>query len=54
VGRERPYRHAGLRPSLAAAIPNSRFEIVREAGHLPQIEQPEATIRAIDGFLGVE
>jgi pimeloyl-ACP methyl ester carboxylesterase len=40
--------------ALAAAIPNSRFEILREAGHLPQIEQPEATFRAIDGFLGVE
>jgi len=37
--------------ALAAAIPNSRFEIIREAGHLPQIEQPEATFRAIDGFL---
>jgi len=37
--------------ALAAAIPNSRFEIVREAGHLPQIEQPDATFRAIDRFL---
>jgi len=37
--------------ALAAAIPNARFEIVREAGHLPQLEQPEATFRAIDGFL---
>ena len=37
--------------ALAAAIPNSRFEIVREAGHLPQLEQPEATFRAIDEFL---
>jgi pimeloyl-ACP methyl ester carboxylesterase len=40
--------------ALAAAIPNSRFEIVREAGHLPQIEQPEATFHAIDGFLGMQ
>jgi pimeloyl-ACP methyl ester carboxylesterase len=37
--------------ALAAAIPNARFEIVREAGHLPQIEQPEATFRAMDRFL---
>ena len=37
--------------SMAAAIPNAQFEIVREAGHLPQIEQPEATFRAIDRFL---
>jgi pimeloyl-ACP methyl ester carboxylesterase len=38
--------------AMAAAIPNSRFEIVRKAGHLPQLEQPEATFRAIDDFLG--
>lgn len=37
--------------ALAAAIPNARFEIVQAAGHLPQIEQPEATFRAIDRFL---
>ena len=37
--------------ALAGAIPGARFEIVREAGHLPQLEQPEATFRAIDGFL---
>jgi len=37
--------------SMAAAIPNAQFEIVREAGHLPQIEQPEATFRAIDRYL---
>ena len=40
--------------TLAAAIPNARFEIVREAGHLPQIEQPEATFRTIDRFLVVD
>jgi pimeloyl-ACP methyl ester carboxylesterase len=37
--------------ALAAAIPGARFEIIREAGHLPQIEQPATTFRAIDGFL---
>jgi len=40
--------------ALAAAIPDARFEIVREAGHLPQIEQPAATSRAVDGFLAVD
>ena len=40
--------------TLASAIPNARFEIVREAGHLPQIEQPEATFRTIDRFLVVD
>jgi pimeloyl-ACP methyl ester carboxylesterase len=39
--------------AFSAAIPGARFEVIREAGHLPQLEQPEATFRAIDGFLGV-
>ena len=43
----------GYGRALAAAIPGARFELLREAGHLPQIEQPEATFRAIDAFLGV-
>jgi pimeloyl-ACP methyl ester carboxylesterase len=37
--------------AMAAAIPNARFELVSKAGHLPQIEQPGATMRAIDDFL---
>jgi pimeloyl-ACP methyl ester carboxylesterase len=37
--------------AMAAAIPGARFEIVDNAGHLPQIEQPESTFRAIDRFL---
>ena len=37
--------------ALAAAIPDGRFEMILRAGHLPQIEQPEATFQAIDGFL---
>jgi pimeloyl-ACP methyl ester carboxylesterase len=38
---------------LAAAIPAARFELIEKAGHLPQIEQPDATFRAIDEFLEV-
>jgi len=34
-----------------AAFPNGRFEIVQEAGHLPQIEQPAATLSLIDDFV---
>jgi hypothetical protein len=37
--------------AIAAPIPEAHFEIIREAGHLPHIEQPAATFRAIDGFL---
>jgi pimeloyl-ACP methyl ester carboxylesterase len=39
--------------AMAAAFPDARFEIVREAGHLPQLEQPEPTFRSIDAFLGL-
>jgi 3-oxoadipate enol-lactonase len=32
-------------------IPDARFEIVREAGHIPSIEQPETLSRLITEFL---
>ncbi|MFC9327311.1 alpha/beta fold hydrolase [Kitasatospora sp. NPDC057015] len=41
--------HYGRR--LAAAIPDARFVLLAEAGHLPQIERPDATFDAIDAFL---
>jgi pimeloyl-ACP methyl ester carboxylesterase len=31
--------------AFAAAIPNSRFELIAECGHLPQIEQAETSPR---------
>jgi len=37
--------------STAELIEGSRFEIVANAGHLPCIEQPEATVALIKGFL---
>jgi 3-oxoadipate enol-lactonase len=36
----------------AASIRGARFEIIRGAGHIPCVEQPEATARLITGFLG--
>jgi pimeloyl-ACP methyl ester carboxylesterase len=33
-------------------MPNGRFELIAKAGHLPQIEQPQATFAAIDAFVG--
>jgi pimeloyl-ACP methyl ester carboxylesterase len=39
--------------AYAAAIPNARFEIVSEAGHLPWLEQAAETFRAIDRFAAV-
>ena len=37
--------------AFAAALPKGRFELVERAGHLPQLERPEATFAAIDAFL---
>ncbi len=37
--------------AYAAAIPNARFEVVPEAGHLPHLEQPVTTFRVLDRFL---
>lgn len=36
---------------FAAAIPGAGFELIRRAGHLPQVEQPEATFAVLDRFL---
>ena len=41
----------GYGRQLAAAIPDARFVLLPEAGHLPQIERPDATFDAIDAFL---
>ncbi len=37
--------------AFAGALGDGRFEIVRDAGHLPQIEQPAATFALIDDYL---
>lgn len=36
---------------LAARMPAARVEILDDAGHLPQLDQPEALARSIEGFL---
>lgn len=36
----------------AAAIPGASFRLLPEAGHLPQLETPDATLKLIAGFLG--
>lgn len=35
---------------FANAIPNARFELVAEAGHFPQMEKSDETVRLIDVF----
>ena len=37
--------------SLAALIPGARFEIIRDAGHIPCVEQPEALVALIRNFI---
>ncbi|MEO5760524.1 MAG: 3-oxoadipate enol-lactonase [Mesorhizobium sp.] len=37
--------------SLADLIPGARFEIIRDAGHIPCVEQPEALVALIRGFV---
>jgi pimeloyl-ACP methyl ester carboxylesterase len=37
--------------AFAAAIPDARFELIPEAGHLPHLEQPAAVFAALDAFV---
>ena len=37
--------------AYAAAFGQARIEIVRDAGHLPQIEQPAATFALVDDYV---
>src|SRR5258708_23422831 len=38
--------------AYASAFPNGRLEIIKDAGHLPQIEQPATTFAVIDEYVG--
>ena len=42
---------AALAGVPAAAFGQARIEIVRDAGHLPQIEQPAATFALVDDYV---
>lgn len=41
----------GYGRAFAAAIPGAMFELIADAGHLPHLEQPVATLAAIDAWL---
>jgi pimeloyl-ACP methyl ester carboxylesterase len=43
-------RHAGIRPGLCECLRQGDFQVVAEAGHLPQLEQPAATFALLDAF----
>ena len=36
--------------AYAQALPNARFELIAEAGHLPQLEQPERVLKLVWDF----
>jgi pimeloyl-ACP methyl ester carboxylesterase len=40
----------GYGRAFASAFPNGRFALVARAGHLPQLERPEATFALVDEF----
>jgi pimeloyl-ACP methyl ester carboxylesterase len=42
---------AGYAQEFGGAIGNSRVEIVRDAGHIPQAEQMETTLALVRSFL---
>jgi pimeloyl-ACP methyl ester carboxylesterase len=37
--------------AYSASIPDARFELIAEAGHYPEIEQPEAFVNCVTAFL---
>jgi 3-oxoadipate enol-lactonase len=37
--------------SLARLIPNARYEVIKDAGHIPCVEQPEAMTAVIRAFI---
>ncbi|MGV1791945.1 3-oxoadipate enol-lactonase [Rhizobium sp. A37_96] len=39
--------------SMAKLIPNARYEVIKDAGHIPCVEQPEALSEVIRAFVDV-
>ena len=37
---------------FARRLPRTAVEVVKDAGHAPHLEQPEATSRVVQAFLG--
>ncbi|MGH6859117.1 MAG: 3-oxoadipate enol-lactonase [Phyllobacterium sp.] len=38
--------------SMARLIPDARYEVIKDAGHIPCVEQPEALVAVILAFMG--
>jgi 3-oxoadipate enol-lactonase len=41
-----------LAQEYAAQIPGAQLVVIQHAGHLSNLEQPEAFLQAVRGFLG--
>jgi 3-oxoadipate enol-lactonase len=50
VGENDPASTPEIMRGMHERVPGSRFEIIRDAAHLPSLEQPEAVSRALIGF----
>ena len=42
----------GYGQAMAASFPQAQFAVIGQAGHLPQLEQPDATFGVLDAFIG--
>lgn len=51
VGDQDGSTPSDLVKSTAQLIPNARFEVIRDAGHIPCVEQPEALTAVIRAFI---
>ncbi|MGN6548531.1 MAG: 3-oxoadipate enol-lactonase [Pararhizobium sp.] len=51
VGEEDGSTPPDLVLSMAKLIPNARYEVIKGAGHIPSIEQPEALVAIIKAFM---
>jgi pimeloyl-ACP methyl ester carboxylesterase len=51
VGRQDDRTPLPLAQEIAAGIPGARLTIIEESGHLPTMEQPEATNQALRSWL---
>jgi len=44
----------GYGEKLCLSLPDARFELIRQAGHYPQIERPDEVADAVERFVRAE
>ena len=50
VGEHDPTTTPKMVADMARMIPNARYELIRDAGHIPMVEQPEAVAAIVHTF----